>query len=81
MYDQIPLPLWKDLSKLERTFILSYLRCLCLRRRLRLPLPARFALTAALFTFAFLFLMPHHPLAIPAAYGLGLSFALLLCAI
>lgn len=42
-----------------------------------LPSPVLFSLRAVLFSFALLFIMPTHPLTMPAALGLGISLALL----
>jgi hypothetical protein len=36
-----------------------------------------FAIRAALFMFALLFVLPHHPMSMPTALGGGLAFALI----
>lgn len=43
-----------------------------------LPLPIHFGVLASLCTFLLLTFMPHHLLALPIAFGGGLSLALLL---
>jgi hypothetical protein len=51
---------------------------LLIKNRLSLPRPVAFAFRASLFSFGLLLVMPLEPLAIPAAFGGGLSFSLLL---
>jgi hypothetical protein len=43
----------------------------------QIPLPVSFSLRATTMMFLLLFVMPYHPLAIPTAFGIGLSYGIL----
>jgi len=68
------------LKRLRRGNQRRFLRCLqflYLHQFLTLPFPVAFALRATACMFALLFIMPAHPLAIPAVIGGGISLALI----
>ena len=71
------LPKLKRLRRGNQRRFLRRLQVLYLRQYLALPLPVAFALRATACMFALVFIMPAHPLAIPAVIGGGISFALL----
>lgn len=75
------------LSPVSRHLFLLYLLWLHLNEHLprlhftRAIPPVRFALLASLAMFALLPALPRHPLILPAAFGAGLSFALIVTSV
>lgn len=75
---RIPRHLWEQLSTLDKIHIwirLIHLYLSTLNRSV--PFPIHFTGQVSLLVFFLLFLMPVHPLAIPATLGGALSIALL----
>jgi len=73
-----PLAALLCLSQADQRRFLHYCRWLQVCEYFYTPRPVAFALRATAFMFALLFIMPAHPIAIPAVIGGGLAFALLI---
>lgn len=68
---------WNKLTNSERRLLLDILRFLVWLQSWRIPRPIIFAFKAALFSFGLIWIMPLEPISIPAAFGGGLSAALI----
>lgn len=70
--------IYDRLNRSNRRWLTRMMRRRIWTRRYYLPRPMKLSLFTATISFALLCIMPVHPMAIPAAFGGGLSFALIL---
>jgi putative NADPH-quinone reductase len=66
----------QKLSKSDLYAVLYRTYLIVARHKFALPFPVAFVLRATVCMFALLLIMPLHPMAIPAAFGGGISVAL-----
>lgn len=68
---------WQRLSKSERRKIAWLVRWRYIKHKTCQPAPLAFFLRSGAFAVALLSIMPAHPMAVPAAFGGGLSLSII----
>jgi uncharacterized membrane protein (DUF485 family) len=68
---------WNELTQSEKSWIYKAMKYFHWRKNHSFPKPIKISFLAAIFSFLLLSIFPLEPMSIPAAFGGGLSIALI----